>query len=184
VAASLPSASHGPILPKIFNALLLRRDFYAAVAADPYATGPAGAIVSLTALARESPAIYEFAQQHSLWGLAALIVVFMACAGWLAYGALAYLITRLVMPSPVEFKRVLRCMGYAETVTAMRLLALLVDPILYTPLHVVLLAWNLLAVVVATRAATQTEGVRLWACALPCFVAQQAVLAVVRMLTY
>jgi hypothetical protein len=180
----LPSASHGPILPRILNALLLRREFYAAVAADPYATGPAGAIVGLTALAREAPVIYEFAQEHSLWGVAALIVAIMACAGWLAYGALAYLICRLIVPGAVEFKRVLRCMGYAETVTVMRLLALLVDPILYAPLHVVLLAWNLLAVVVALRAATHTDGLRLWACALPCFVAQQAVLAVERTLTY
>lgn len=180
----LVNPSHGPIVPRIVNAILLRRDFYASVAADPHATGPAGAIVCMAALARESPVIYDFAQTYSLWGIAALGVVILAMAGWFVYGAMAYGLTRLIAPGRTTFKTVLRCLAYAETVSMLRLVALLADPLLYVPLHILLLIWSLLAVVVAMRAATGLAGARLWGLAVPCFVLQQAVLAAERMLAY
>jgi hypothetical protein len=180
----VPNPSHGAILPRVISAVLLRREFYAAVAADPRATGPAGAIVCLTALGRESPMIYEFAQAHSLWAVGALGIVVFALGGWLVYGALSYRLARLLAPGAVEFKTVLRCMGYAETVTLLRLLARLVDPLLYGPLHVMLLVWSLLAVRTAMRAASGAEGARLWLLAVACFVIQQAVLEAEGMLAY
>jgi len=176
--------STGPIVPRIINAILLRRDFYAAVAADPHATAPAAGIVCLTALARESVGLASLAQVHPIWGLAALAVVILALAGWVVYGVFAYAVARLLAPGPVELRRVLRCLGFAETVTVLRLIAYLVDPSWYTPLHVALLAWAFAAVFVALRAAAPAPTRRLVLIAIPSFVAQQLVLAVGRALAY
>lgn len=180
-------------MPRIINAILLRREFYEAVAADPHATGPAAGIVCLTALARESFGLASMAQLHPIWGLAALSVVIVALAAWLLYGAFAYAVARLLAPGPVEFRRVLRCLGFAETVTILRLIAFLVQPGFLPPsavaplawtLHVVLLAWGFAAVFVAMRAAAPAPPLRVLLITVPTFVAQQAVLAVGRAVAY
>lgn len=176
--------STGPLVPRIINAILLRREFYDAVAADPRATAPAGAVVCLAALARESVGLWSVSQVHAAWGLAAVAVVIVALAGWLLYGGASYAAARLFAPAPVEFKRLLRCLGFAETVTMLRLVAFLVDERFFLALHLVLLAWSCAAVFVAVRAATRAAPARLLAIALPSFVAQQAVLAVGRAVAY
>jgi hypothetical protein len=180
--ALTPSA--GPLVPRIINALLLRREFYGAVAADPHATGPAAGVVCLVALAREAVSLTSIAQVHPAWGLAVLSVVVIALVGWLLYGAFAYAVAWLLAPGPVELRRVLRCLGFAETVTVLRLIAFLVDPSFYPALHVALLAWAFAAVFVALRAATPAPTARLLLIAIPTFVAQQLVLAVGRALAY
>jgi hypothetical protein len=174
----------GPIVARIANALLLRRAFYDAIAADPRATGPAAGVVCLTALARESHGLWSMSESHPVWGLAAVAVTIAALVGWLTYGALAYAVARLLAPARPEYRRVLRCLGFAETVTMLRLVAFLVDPRLYLPLHLALLGWSFAAVLVAVRAATPASTARVVAIALPTFVIQQAVLAVERLLAY
>ena len=185
-AAATPTTSptSGPLLARLVNAILLRRAFYEAAAADPAATGPAAAMVGLAALAREIPTLYDISETSAIWGLAAFAIFVIALLGWVAYSAVAYVIARLIAPAPVELKRVLRCLGYAETVTVLRLLARPLDPAYYLPLHVALIAWTLYAVFVAMRAATAARGPRLWMIVLLVFVAQQAVLAIEPLLAY
>jgi hypothetical protein len=177
-----PSA--GALLPRLASAIALRRDFYDAVAADPHATGPAAGIVCLTALARESVGLWSVAEVHPAWGLAAVSVVIIALLGWLAYGACSYVLARLISTERVEFTRLLRCLGFAESVTVLRLIAFVVDPRLFLPLHLALLGWGCAAVCVAVRAAVPTARGRWLAIAIPTFIAQQLVLAVGRALAY
>jgi hypothetical protein len=174
----------GPLLSRLFNAILLRRAFYEAAAADPAATGPAAAMAGIAALAREIATLYDISESSAIWGLAAFAIFLIALVGWVVYSAVAYVIARLIAPAPVEFKRVLRCLGYAETVTMLRLLARPLDPTYYLPLHIALIAWTLYAVSVAMRAATAARGPRLWLIVLLSFVAQQVVLAVEPLLAY
>ena len=196
VSRRVPAPASGAILPRLWNAITLRRAFYDAVAAEPRATSAAIGIVSLVALGREAETIWSIAQVESLWGLAALIIVLVALAGWLIYGAIAFALARLIAPASADFKRMLRCLAFAEAVTLLRVPASLLlqgfalpdDSLfalpLYLVLHLGLLAWDLAAIVVATRAATSAGGWRLWAIALPAFLAQQAVLAVEQAVAY
>jgi hypothetical protein len=107
-----PTPSAGPLVPRIINAILLRRDFYAAVAADAHATGPAAGVVCLTALARESVGLASMAQVHPVWGLAALSIVIMAVAVLLITYVpdMSLGILKLLGPG---FACVLRCLGFA-----------------------------------------------------------------------
>ena len=178
------SPSAGPLVPRLANAILLRSHFYAAVAADSHATGPAAGVVCLTALARESIGLWSVSEAHPTWGLAAIAIVIVALTGWILYGVVGYALARLLAPGPVELARLLRCLGFAETVTMLRLVAYLVDPRWFPLLHLALLAWGCAAVFVAVRAATPASRPRLVAIALPTFVAQQAVLAVGRAVAY
>jgi hypothetical protein len=124
------------------------------------------------------------AEAHPAWGLAAVAVTITALVGWLTYGGLAYGIARLLAPARPEYQRVLRCLGFAETVTILRLVAFLVDPRLYLPLHLALLGWSFAAVLVAVRAATPASTARVVAIAVPTFIIQHAVLAAERLLAY
>ncbi len=178
------SPSAGPLVPRLAKAILLRQQFYAAIAADSHATGPAAGVVCLTALVRESIGLWSVSEAHPAWGLATIAIAVVALAGWVLYGAFSYALARLLAPGPVEFSRLLRCLGFAETVTMLRLVAYLVDQRWFLPLHLALLAWGCAAVFVAVRAATPASHARLVAIALPTFVAQQAVLAVGRAVAY
>ena len=84
-ARSAHNPSTGPLLPRLVNAILLRREFYDAVAADPRATGPAGAIVCIAAIARESVGLYQLSQDFKGWGLVLLLIVVFAMLRWLLY---------------------------------------------------------------------------------------------------
>jgi hypothetical protein len=174
----------GPILTRVANAILLRRSFYEAIAADPRTTGPAAGIVCLLALVRESPGMWPVIEGHPAWGLIVVAVIVLALLGWLVYGFFAYALARLIAPAPTDYRRVLRCLGFAEAVTILRLLAFLVHPSLYLPLHLALLGWGFAAVLVAMRAAAPGSTARVVAIALPTFVIQQAVLAAERLLAY
>lgn len=178
------SPSGGPLVPRLANAILLRQQFYAALAADSHATGPAAGVVCLVALARESVGLWSVSEVHPAWGLAAISIAIVALAGWVLYSAFSYALARLLAPGPVKFSRLLRCLGFAETVTMLRLVAFLVDKRWFAPLHLALLTWGCAAVFVAVRAATPASRPRLLAIALPTFIAQQAVLAMGRVVAY
>jgi hypothetical protein len=178
------NVASGPLLPRLASAVTLRRAFYDAVAADPRATVPAGAIVCLTAMARESVGLWELSQVHPAWGLAAVSVALLALLGWAVYGAFGFVVARVLAPEPAEFRRVLRCLGFAETVTILRLIAFVVDERLYLPLHIALLVWSAAAIFVALRSAAPASTTRLVLMTVPTFVVQQAVLAAEGALAY
>ncbi|MCW5954731.1 MAG: YIP1 family protein [Propionibacteriaceae bacterium] len=170
----------GPIAARVGAALLLRRDFYERAAADPTATGPAGAMVCLVTLARESVVIYELSQVEKLWGLILPVLVALALIAWLLLGSVAWLVTRLTASRPA-FRRLLRCLGFAQTPTMLlATLAAASDPTLYLALYGLLMLWAFAALVVALRAAaTVTTGAAI-PLALPVFLAQLALLLLSR----
>lgn len=148
------SPSGGPLLPRLFNALLLRRSFYDAVAADTRATGPAGAVVCLAAVARESVALYQLSEASQGWGLILALIVVFAILRWLLYASVMYPIARALSSQPVEYKRLLRCLGFAETPAVISLVGFLVDDSLFPYVQFGVGVWLLLATIVAVRSAT------------------------------
>ena len=147
-------ASHGPLLRRLFYALLLRRAFYDAVAADRRATAPAGAVVCLAALARESVGLYEVSQAYKAWGLLLLLVAVFALMRWVVYAAVMYPIARGLSGRPIEYARLLRCLGFAETPAVLSVLAFVLDERLTPFITFAVGAWLLAATIVAVRAAT------------------------------
>ncbi|HSP99571.1 MAG TPA: YIP1 family protein [Candidatus Dormibacteraeota bacterium] len=172
----------GPIVARIAAALFLRRDFYARAAADPRATGPAGAIVCLVALARESVVIYEVSQVSRVWGVIVPILVLLALIAWLLIGTVAWVVTR-PLRTPPDFRRLLRCLGFAQTPTMMlATLASVSDPTLYLIAYAALMLWALVGVAVALRAAAETTTGWAVLLALPVFIVQFALLNLSRIL--
>ena len=155
-----PSPSSGPLLPRLLNALLLRRAFYDAVAVDARATGPAGAIVCLAALARESATLYELSQAFRAWGLLLLLVVVFALLRWLIYSAIVYPFARFIGTSTLAFKPLLRCLGFAEAPVVLSMFGFVLDERFLPWVHAAIGAWLLAATIVAVRAATGTTTAR------------------------
>jgi hypothetical protein len=174
--------TRGPLLGRIGAALSLRPDFYAAAAADHTATGPAGAIVCVVAMLRESVVVYEISQVFASWGLILPILAVVAL-GWLLIGAVAWIVTRPAATAATSYRALLRCLGFAQTPTMLfAILAAAADPTLYLILYAALTAWAFAAIVVALRAATAASTARASVLAVPVFLAQFAVLVVSRVL--
>ena len=163
----------GPILSRLAAALFLRREFYARAATETTATGPAGAIVSLVALIRESVVIYEISQVWRAWAWILPILVTIALLAWLIIGAAAWVVTRPFLRSPPDFRRLLRCLGFAQAPTMMLAgLAVTSDPRVYLIAYLALMAWAYAAIGVAMRAAADTSTGRAALLALPVFLVQ------------
>ncbi|MGD9762479.1 MAG: YIP1 family protein [Candidatus Binatia bacterium] len=174
-------SASGPVVARLCKAIALRAPFYRAIAADPAATGQAAAVVCLSGLIRESGFLRGSPGLEETWGLAVLVVVVLSALGWLIYGLIGFLLARLLSPGRVSLSRLLRCLGYAETVTILRVLAHAIEPRWYPLLHVVLLLWSFAALWVAVHSALEVSRARSALVALPLFVAQQAVLQLERM---
>lgn len=173
----------GPVSARIGAALFLRRDFYERAAVDSAATGPAGAIVALVALARESVVIYEISQVWRAWTVVLPILALLALVAWVVIGAAGWLVTRVVA-APPPFPRLLRCLGFAQTPTMMlATLASASDPRVYFVAYAALMAWIFAANVVAMRAAAATTTARAVLLALPVFAVQFALLLLSRIVT-
>ncbi len=170
----------GPLVSRLAAALTLRRDFYERAAGDATATGPAGAVVCLVALVRESVVIYEISQVWSAWTLILPILVVLALLAWLLIASTAWLATRPLHDAPA-FRPLLRCLGFAQTPTMMLAgLASLSDPTLYLVAYFTLMAWVFAANVVAMRAAAQTSTGMAAVIAVPVFLVQFVLLLVSR----
>jgi hypothetical protein len=147
--------STGPIIPRLINAILLRRDFYDAVANDARATGPAAAIVCIVELLSKSVIIHQLSQEFKAWGLLLIFFAILGLVRWLIYATFMYPIARLIIGQPIGYKRLLRCLGFAETPSVLLLLGYLVADVRYhTAVQVVVTVWLLLSTIVAVRSAT------------------------------
>lgn len=147
-------ASSGPLLPRLLHAILLRPGFYQAVAADPRATGPAGALVCMAAVARESVGLYEVSQVYHAWGLLLLLIVLFALVRWVVYAAVIYPIARVLAGSGLGYTRLLRCLGFAEAPAILLALGPMLGDDLQPWLTFAVGAWLLAATIVAVGAAT------------------------------
>jgi hypothetical protein len=168
------------VTARIGAALFLRRDFYERAATETAATGPAGAIVALAALARESVVIYEISQVWQAWTVVLPVLVVIALVSWVLIAAAGWLVSRFIALPP-GFGRLLRCLGFAQTPTMMlATLASASDPRVYFVAYVALMTWIAAANVVAMRAAAATTTGRAVLLALPVFLVQFALLLVSR----
>lgn len=149
------SPSTGPLLPRLVNAILLRRAFYDEVAADPHAIGPAGAIVCLAAIARESVNLYELSQGFQAWGLLLVLIVVFALLRWLLYAAIVFPIARAIGGQALGFTRLLRCLGFAEAPTVLSVVGFALDERFLPWVQLAVGAWLLAATIVAVRSATR-----------------------------
>jgi len=111
-------------------------------------------VVCLAAIARESVALYQLSEASQGWGLILALIVVFAILRWLLYASVMYPIARGLSSQPVEFKRLLRCLGFAETPAVISLVGFLVDDSLFPYVQFGVGVWLLLATIVAVRAAT------------------------------
>jgi hypothetical protein len=149
--------SSGPLIPRLLNALLLRRAFYDAVAADPRATGPAGAMVCIAAIARESVGLYQLSQASKAWGVILVVVVLFAVVRWIVYASIMYPIARLLGTPAIEYRRLLRCLGFAETPAILSVLGFAAGEPFAGWVQFVVGAWLLAATIVAVRSAARVS---------------------------
>lgn len=185
VAAPAPNMgpSSGPLLSRIGAALALRRAFYAAAAAEASATGPAGAMVALAALGREAVLIYEISKVWRSWPWVLPIIACLALVAWVLLGAVAWMVTRPFFRPAPEFRRLLRCLGFAQAPTMLlALLAAASDPWVYLVAYVAVMAWVYAALAVALRAAAATSTSRAAMLAVPVFLVQFTLLLLSRYL--
>jgi hypothetical protein len=152
--------SRGPLVPRLLNALLLRRAFYDAVAADPQATGPAGAMVCIAAIARESVSLYQLSQGFRAWGVILVVVVVFAVIRWIVYASIMFPIARLLGAPAIEYRRLLRCLGFAETPAILSVLGFAAGEPFIGWVQFAVGAWLLAATIVAVRSAARVTTAR------------------------
>jgi len=143
--------STGPFISRLFAALLLRRELYESVAADPSALRPAIAVVCVTAVVQHSVFQSPLLQDLGSWAL--LLVVLIAVVRWLVYAAIFYPLAKLFTQQQGALPRLLRCLGFAEAPSLMRASLLFVGPDAYPWVRVAVAIWLLAASIVAVRAA-------------------------------
>jgi len=152
--------------PKIAGALLLRRTFYAATAADREGWRPAAAMVALAAVARDAVHFSDLGLFLTLalgnWIFVAIITV--ALLRWLVVSALAGL-PLLFLVRGVDFRALASCLGMAHAPSLLFALPALlyafgvdtaITPDVFYALAALLSLWMVAAFTVAVRAATGT----------------------------
>lgn len=151
-AMSSSTSVADPLLNRILFAALLRREVYDEAARDEKAMRIAVVVVCLTAMARPS----AFTDVLGLWGLPVQAVFGVVL--WILFAAVTYPLCRLLAPGPFTFRRLLRCLGFAEAPGVFLALIVFV-PQYQDPVRLVVGIWLLAASIVAVRSAT---GMRIW----------------------
>lgn len=147
----------GPFINRILSALLLRRDFYDHVAADRTAGPQAAAVVCLAAIS-QTPALIE---AFGAWGI--VVIMLIGLMRWYAFTALVYPIGRLIAWKRIGFRRLLRCLGFAEAPALLSAFRFVAGEALPEWFRMLLWFWLLATNVVAVRAALEiSTGRALW----------------------
>jgi hypothetical protein len=169
----------GPIVQRFWSALRLDLHFYRGAAADGGGTGPAGAIVGIIAIVRDSPVLYAISLVSQVWAIALPIIAAAALLRWVIVAGVAFGILRLCR-SAATFTSLLRVLAYADAPTMLFALTPWLEPAWFLPAHIVLLSWSCAATLVALYAA---DSGPLWRAALvtvPVFLVQQMGLGLMR----
>lgn len=142
-ASPRPSA---PFAVRFVSAVLLRPDAYVAIAEDPHGGPVAAAVVCVTAVLQPS----VLTEELRYWAMPILVI--FGVARWYAFTTIAHPIARAIGGRPVAYRRLLRCLGFAEAPAVFRALMPLAGA--WEP-HVrfVVGLWVFAALVVALRAA-------------------------------
>jgi hypothetical protein len=156
--------------PKILGALLLRRPFYAAVAAEREAWRPAAAMVALAAVARDALQFSDLGLFLTLalanWVFVAIIVI--GLLRWLFVAAVAWLPLQVLAPR-IDRRALLACLGMAHAPSLLFAVPALlyafaadqaVTADVFLATAVLLSLWMVAAFTVAVRAATEVSVAR------------------------
>ena len=160
---NLLQSPRSPFLYRILAAIFLRRDLYEDVAADRYATGPAIAVVCVSALVRHllaPSAIMQIFQEEGIptWGM--LVIILLSVVFWLLFTTLVFGIAKLLADQPVGYTRLLRCLGFAEAPSMLGVIPFAVGGFWFVPLRIAVWFWLLAATIVAVRAALTVTTAR------------------------
>lgn len=139
-----------PFVGRLAAAMCLRPAAYTAIANDTGAGSLAAAVVSISAMVQPSAVTEELGS----WGL--LLLLLFGILRWYLFTTLVYPIARLVAGKPIEYRRLLRCLGFAEApavINAAAPYALTFEPLL----RLVVGLWLLAATIVAVRAALDVK---------------------------
>ncbi len=155
--------SRSPFLYRILAAMILRRELYEDVAADRYATGPAIAVVCVSAVVRHvlaPSAIMQIFQEEGIptWGV--LVIILLSVVFWLLFATLVFGIATLLAGGPVGYPRLLRCLGFAEAPSLLGVIPFAVGGIWFVSLRIAVWFWLLAATIVAVRAALAVTTAR------------------------
>jgi hypothetical protein len=150
--------SSAPIVPftqRFAGALFLQRSLYDYAAATPTATAQAIAVVCFAGMVQPSTLTKEL----GAWGL--IITMLFALLRWFVFATcIAYPTARLFARRPIEYRRLLRCLGFAEAPGILNLFAYLSNEPLPEWTNVVLWVWLLAASIVAIRSAVTVTTAR------------------------
>ena len=144
-----------PVTHRIISALFLHRELYDWVANDPLAMSQAVLVVSLSGMMRPS----LLTERFGAWGM--LISMLFALIGWLFFAsAIVYPLARLITRAPIGYKRLLRCLGFAEAPGLLYLFHYFSNDPLPHWFRAGVWFWLLAASAVAIRAATGVTVLR------------------------
>ena len=133
-----------PFLERMKGAALLNVDVYEEVEADTSATGEAGGVVALVAVATAIGA-------SGSGTFAVLAGVLSAFVGWLLWAGITYLIGDKLLGGTATWGELLRTLGFAQTPGL--LLVLGIVPGLHVIVAVIVGVWTLVAGIIAIRQA-------------------------------
>jgi hypothetical protein len=144
-----------PFTQRVGAALILRQSLYDYAATTPNAMAQAIAVVCFAGMVQPS----TLTQELGAWGM--LVSLLLALLRWVVYATLiVYPTARLISRRPVDYKRMLRCLGFAEAPGLLNLFAYLSDDPLPEWTNVVIWLWLLAASIVALRSALSVTLVR------------------------
>lgn len=163
IAMPASTASRGPLTQQIFHAILLRRELFERVANDPEAGRLAGGIVCLCALAQPT----VMTEILGVWGL--VVAMILGVLRWWFFTILTWPVARLIAWKPVDYRRLLRCLGFAEAPSVLNLVGLALDASMQSWVGAAVGVWLLATATVAVRAACEVSTVRALAIAVLSF---------------
>jgi hypothetical protein len=148
-----PRLRAAPLFLRLLEAMILKRDLYERVAADPEAWRAAAAVVCVSSLAygalMGSPMLLALAHEIGNWILP-LVLVFDLVRWCIAAGA-AHVVSLVLARDRADFRRLLRCVGFAQAPKVVAVLALVTDESIAAWLPRVIGAWLIVSTVAAVR---------------------------------
>lgn len=144
-----------PFTQRVAAALLLQRSLYDYAATTPTATAQAIAVVCVAGMVQPSTLTREL----GAWGM--VFTMLLSLLRWLAFAtAIVYPTACLITWRRVDYRRLLRCLGFAEAPGLLNLFTYLSSDPLPEWTNVVLWLWLLAAAIVAIRSALTVTTVR------------------------
>jgi hypothetical protein len=144
-----------PFTQRVGAALILRQALYDYAATTPNAMAQAIAVVCFAGMVQPS----TLTQELGAWGM--ILSLLLSLLRWFAYATvIVYPTACLLTWRRVEYKRLLRCLGFAEAPGLLNLFTYLTDEPLPEWTNVVIWLWLLATSIVALRSALSVTWTR------------------------